>query len=177
MNDTNGTLTPPLSGRDHVLGNLDAPIQLVEFGDFQCPYCGTAQPVVEQVRQTAGDNLVYGFRNFPLPMHQYAEIAAEAAEAAGAQGKYWQMHNLLYQNQRALAPDDLVGYAQQLGLDVQRFSRDLETHAYRNKIEQDVRSGEESGVPGTPTFFINGQIYQGPVESGALLEAMKSAQR
>lgn len=176
MHSTNNSLTPSVSESDHHLGNMNAPVQLVEFGDYQCPYCGQAQTVVEQVRQAAGSSLVYVFRNFPLPMHQYAMPAAEAAEAAAAQGKFWEMHKLLYQNQDRLAPSDLLQYAQQLGLNMDRFRHDLDTHAGRRKIERDVQSGEESGVPGTPTFFVNGRIYQGPVDAEALLDVSKSAQ-
>lgn len=169
-------LTPPISRNDHTLGDLDAPLQMLEFGDYQCPYCGAAQPVIQEIRRELGDRLLYAFRNFPLvQVHQYAEQAAEAAEAAGAQGKFWEMHDLLYQNQHALDYNHLVGYADQLGLDVEKFQQDLRDHAYRAKIASDYRSGEESGVPGTPTFFLNGIMYQGPIEPDAIIAAIRQA--
>lgn len=168
-----GHLTPPLSDEDHTLGPENAPVELVEFGDYECPYCGAAQPAVREIRQQMGDRLRYGFRNFPLTqVHPFAEQAAEAAEAAGGQGKFWQMHDLLFQNQQALQLADLLGYAQQLGLDMNRFQRDLQEHTYLPRIRRDYESGVASGVPGTPTFFINGQMYQGPVDANSLLRAM-----
>lgn len=175
FSSTTSTLTPPVGDRDHTQGPTNAPVTLLEFGDYECPYCGTAEPVVKDVQQAMGDHLRFAFRNFPLPQHPYAEIAAEAAEAAGAQGKFWQMHDLLYQHQNALAPRDLVQYAQQLGLDVQEFEQDLQQHKGVGKLRQDIRSGEESGVQGTPTFFINGEMYQGELTPRALLSALRQA--
>ncbi|HZS93547.1 MAG TPA: thioredoxin domain-containing protein, partial [Chloroflexota bacterium] len=122
--------------------------------------------------------LLFAFRNFPLvQIHPYALSAALAAEAAGAQGKFWQMHDLLYEHQDALAQSDLIGYARDLGPDVDKFSRDLENRTYLPKIESDIRSGEESGIPGTPTFFVNGEMYQGPVTAEGLIDAARAVRR
>jgi protein-disulfide isomerase len=136
---------------------------LIEYADFQCPYCAMAEPVVRRLREQFPDTLMYVFREYPLvDSHRYALIAARAAEAAGAQGRFWEMHDLLFENQRALDPSHLRQYAQSLGLDVDRFERDVESGAQDDKIQADMESGDEAGVPGTPTFFINGEGYFGP---------------
>lgn len=173
-----GQLTPPISQNDHTIGPMHAPFQILEFGDYECPYCGQAEPAVQQVIQQLGDQLVFAFRNFPLvQIHPYALSAAFAAEAAGGQGKFWEMHDLLYQHQNALTQSDLIGYARDLDLDIDTFSSDLENRTYLPKIESDVRSGEESGVPGTPTFFVNGEMYQGPVTAEGLIDAVRAVRR
>ena len=157
------TLTPPVGPRDHALGPADAPVTLVEYGDYQCPHCGSAYPVVQAVQRQLGDRLRFVFRNFPLSeSHEYAERAAEAAEAAGDQGQFWEMHDMLYEHQSALDDPHLVSYATTLGLDVARFTRELEAGTFAAKVRGDFRSGVRSGVNGTPTFFINGVRYDGP---------------
>src|SRR5579884_3505870 len=131
-------LTPPVSGKDHCQGPANAPVTLVEYGDYECPDCGMAYPIVKELQQHFGDKLRFCFRAFPLrQIHPYAEIAAEAAEAAGAQGKYFPMHDLLFKHQQALTPHDLVGYAQTLGLNKSDFDQALETHRYAERVEQE----------------------------------------
>lgn len=168
-------LTPPVSQDDHTEGPANAAVTVVEYGDYECPYCGEVEPWIKQIQHRMGDRMRFVFRNFPLSQHPYAEIAAEAAEAAGAQGKFWQMHDLLYQHQDALDPQDLVQYAQQIGLDVNEFSQALRSHAQRQRVQRDFQSGMESGVQGTPTFFINGAQYQGPLAEQAIAQAVQSA--
>jgi protein-disulfide isomerase len=146
---------------------------LTEYGDFECPYCGNAFPEVREVRRRLGDRLTFEFRHFPIEAkHPHALQAAEAAEAARAQGRFEEMHDLLFQNQRALERDDLVGYAQQLGLDVDQFTRELDDHTHEPKIRADQREALERGVGGTPTFFVNGEPYQGFYDAEALTEAL-----
>lgn len=172
------TLKPPLGPRDHLRGELSRPIHLVEFGDFECPLCGQAQIVVLALARALGDQLCFGFRNFPVvSAHPNAQIAAEAAEAAGAQGKYWEMHDLLFEDQHALEVPHLGRYAEQLGLDMHRFVADLQAHRFLEKIRGDLHSGAISGVVGTPTFFVNGIRHEGPFDFDSLLAAMTLAAR
>ena len=159
---SDGELTPPVSARDHVAGPDDAPVTLVEFGDYECPYCGMAYPIVKRAQQDLGSRLRFIFRNFPLAeSHPHARLAAEAAEAAGAQGKFWEMHDMLFEHQHALEAEDLVGYAKSIGIDTVQFSRDLEAGTYTKRVRDDFRNGVRSGVNGTPTFFVNGSRYDG----------------
>ena len=170
-----GRLTPPVSARDHVAGPDDAPVTLVEYGDYECPHCGRAHPVVKAVQRQLGDQLRFVFRNFPLAeAHPHALVAAQAAESAGAQGRFWEMHDMIFEHQDALELQDLAGYAELLGLDVERFERDLATGTYAKKVRDDFRSGVRSGVNGTPTFFLNGERYDG---SWANVEAFIRALR
>lgn len=169
-------LTLPVSERDHFQGNPNAPLTLVEYGDYECPYCGAAYPVVKQVQQRLENQLRFVFRNFPLTqVHPHAQSAAEAAEAAGGQGKFWQMHDTLYEHQDALDDLDLVQYATDLGLDVARFELDMTAHTYAPRVREDFLSGLRSGVNGTPTFFINGQRYDGSYDFASLLAALEAA--
>jgi protein-disulfide isomerase len=169
-------LKPPVGANDHVEGPAKAPVTLVEYGDYECPYCGQAYPVVKALQERLGKQLRFVFRNFPLSeAHPHAEHAAEAAEAAAAQGKFWEMHDHLYENQDALDDEDLVGYAKALGLDVPRFVREMEEHRYAERVREDFRSGVRSGVNGTPTFFINGARHDGPFDLGSLLAAIEEA--
>jgi protein-disulfide isomerase len=155
-------LRPPLHEGDHLAGDPSAPIVLVEFGDYECPFCGRAHPIVEALRQMLGDRLCFAFRHFPLSnAHPHALVAAEAAESAGAQGRFWAMHNLLFENQDALEPVNLLQYATLCGVDRETFIDDLRTHRFREKVRSDLRSGALSGVNGTPTFFINGERHDG----------------
>lgn len=166
-------LAVPVGADDYTQGPDNAAVTLVEYGDYECPYCKQAASVVKQLQQEFGEQLRYCFRNFPLTqIHPYAYGAAEAAEAAGHQGKFWQMHDLLYQQSPALSTQDLMRYAQQIGLDLNTFQSALQNDTYRQEIESDVRSGLESGVQGTPTFFVNGSLYQGPAQPDAMAQAI-----
>ncbi len=161
--------------RDHVRGPLDAPVTIVEYGDFECPYCGQAESVVRELLRDFGD-LGYVWRHLPLSdVHPQAELAAEAAEAAAAQGAFWPMYDLLLEHQDALRARDLVGYAEQLGLDVHRFREDLRKHAGAARVAEDVDSADLSGVSGTPTFFINGRRHYGAYDIATLSAAVRAA--
>jgi len=141
---------------------MDAPLTLVEYGDYECPYCGQAYPIVKEVQERLGDDLRFVFRNFPLrQMHPHAESAAEAAEAAAAQDEevYWEMHDLIYEHQDDLSEDDLQRYASDLGLDAERVASELDEGIHRDRVEEDLMSGARSGVNGTPTFFVNGERF------------------
>jgi Na+/H+ antiporter NhaA len=161
---------------DHIRGSNDAPVTIVEYGDFECPYCGRAEPTIRELLAEASDDIRYVFRNLPLnDVHPHAQLAAEAAEAAAAQGKFWEMHDLLFDHQGELRGPDLVGYAEDLDLDVERFHRDVKNHEYAGRVARDVESAELSGVAGTPTFFVNGQRHQGAYDIGTLKAAVKAA--
>jgi protein-disulfide isomerase len=170
-------LTPPVNAQDHVAGRDDAPVTLVEYGDFECPYCGMAHPIVKNTQRALGSQLRFVYRHFPLAeVHPHARIAAQAAEAAGAQGKFWEMHDTLFENQQALDVEDLIGYAKALGLDTTRFARDLEAGTYAKRVRDDFRSGVRSGVNGTPTFFVNGVRYDGSwANEKAFIHALQEA--
>ncbi|ELZ00854.1 formate/nitrite transporter family protein [Natrialba asiatica] len=173
---TVSTLTTSVTERDHSRGPDDAPLTLVQYADFECPSCGNLYDVLERLQNQLGDQFRVVFRHFPLTsVHPHALRAAEAAEAAAAQGKFWEMHDVLYENQGALAADDLVRYAAEIGLDTDRFVRELENGVHQERIEADVSSGAQSGVDGTPTVFINGRRYDGPAELDALHEAIVRA--
>jgi protein-disulfide isomerase len=167
-------LTVPVSERDHVVGTATAPVTLVEYGDYECPFCGAAHATLEQVRQVMGNDLRLVYRHFPLTqIHPHAYQAAEAAEAAGAQGRFWEMHDLLFENQDRLGLRDLIGYAGALDLDLERFVTDLRGHAYAGRLREDFLSGVRSGVNGTPTFFVNGVRHDGGYDPESLLEAVR----
>jgi protein-disulfide isomerase len=171
------TLALPVSpARDHIWGPPTAPVTLVEYGDYECPYCAAAHGIVRATQTSLGDELRFVFRHFPMTtVHPHAQPAAEAAEAAGAQGKFWQMHDLLYENQEQLDAPYLLGYAKALGLDVARLSGDLVTHVHAPKVREDFMSGVRSGVNGTPTFYINGVRHDGSWDAVSLLDALRSA--
>jgi protein-disulfide isomerase len=153
-------LTLPVGERDHIQGPATAHVTLVEYGDYQCPYCGRAHPILVELKKHIGARMRLVFRNFPLTtMHPNAEHAAEAAEAAGAQGKFWEMHDLLFEHQPHLDDAALLRYGGAIGLDVDRFERDLKQHIFAPRVREDFQSGIRSGVNGTPTFFINGARY------------------
>jgi protein-disulfide isomerase len=161
--------------RDHVRGPSEAPITLVEYADFECPYCGQAEPIVRELLADFGD-VRYVWRHLPLrDVHPNAQFAAEAAEAAERQGAFWEMHDLLLDHQGALLTADLVGYAERLGLDVARFSRDLRCHVGADRVAQDVDSADLSGVSGTPTFFLNGRRLHGAYDIETLSNAVRLA--
>jgi protein-disulfide isomerase len=169
-------LTIPVGESDHIQGLPNASVTLVEYGDYECPYCGQAYPILLELRRRMGRALRFVFRNFPLTTaHPHAERAAEAAEAAGAQGAFWEMHDTLYEHQRALSDDELRGYATELGLDVVRFVRELDERAYYPRVHADFMSGVRSGVNGTPTFFINGVRHDGPYDLATLTSALSQS--
>ena len=164
-------LTLPVVKRDHIQGPIDAPIALVEYGDYECPYCGQAYPIIKAIQERLGDRLCFAFRNFPLTnSHPHAQHAAEAAEAAGAQGKFWEMHDLLFENQEALDDENLGEYAATLGLDASRLIDEVFTGVHSARVREDFRSGARGGVNGTPTLFINGVRHEGGLD--ALLAAL-----
>ena len=149
---------------------------MVEYGDFECPFCGRAHAVVKALKKALGRRLRFVFRHFPLATaHPHAQQAAEAAEAAGAQGQFWEMHDVLFDNQEALEDDDLMGYAEALGLDLTQFAADLAGHAHAPRVRQDFLSGVRSGVNGTPTFFLNEMRYDGPRDFDTMVEAIEEA--
>jgi protein-disulfide isomerase len=150
---------------------------LLEYGDYECPYCGSARHLVKLLEEALGDELCFAYRNFPLSsIHPHAQQAAEAAEAAGAQGRFWEMHDALFENQDALELDDLAFYAADIGLDANRLVAEIESGRYRPRVHADVQSGIRSGVSGTPTFLINEILYDGPVEPEAMLAALRESE-
>jgi protein-disulfide isomerase len=171
-------LVLPVAERDHIQGPVDAPCILLEYGDYQCPYCGQAYSIVKEVQRRLGRRLCMVYRHFPLAeIHPYALMAAEAAEAAGAQGRFGQMHDTLFENQDALGEADLVRYAGAIGLDVRRFVADLAQRTHEDRVREDFMSGVRSGVNGTPTFFINGRRHDGPWDADTLSDALLAAAR
>jgi protein-disulfide isomerase len=157
-------------------GPTDARVTLVEYGDFECPHCGHAFPIVEKIRQRLGERLRFVYRHFPLSeMHPHAELAAEAAEDAGEQGMFWEMHRELFTHQAALDTPHIERYAEELGLNMPRFDSGLRMHAFRPRVREDFMSGARSGVNGTPTFFINGERFDGMPTYGDLIRALEEA--
>lgn len=168
-------LTPPVSKKDHIQGNSHAPLTLVEYGDYQCPHCGHAYPIIKQVQKKLGDRLRFVFRNFPMSeAHPDAFKAAVAAEAAALQNHFWEMHDAIFENQQALSWDDLFAYAKSIGLDMQRFEQDVQKQSLAKKVESDFESGIRSGVNGTPSFYINGEKYEDSWEAADLIENVKA---
>lgn len=164
------------SDRDHVQGSNDATVTLVEYGDYECPYCGAAYPIVKRLQREMGERLRFAFRNFPISTsHPHAEAAAEAAEAAGAQERFWEMHDRLYENQRRLGDRDLRSHAEAIGLDLDRFERELADGTHTGRVREDFMSGVRSGVNGTPTFFINGFRHDDSFDHDTLLDAIQRA--
>ena len=164
--------------RDHIRGRPDAPVTLLEYGDFECPYCGDAAPVIDRLLDKLSDEVRYVFRHLPLAdVHPNAQVAAEAAEAAAEQGKFWEMHDRLLTHQQALAPADLFRYAADLSLDLDRFADDLRRRRHAPRVAEDVRSADASGVSGTPTFFVNGRRHHGVYDTDTLARAVKTAAR
>jgi protein-disulfide isomerase len=169
-------LTVPVSAEDHSQGPLDAPVTLVEYGDYECPHCGRAYPIVRDVQRQLGARLRFVFRNFPLrEVHPHAQHAAEAAEAAAAQGRFWEMHDLIFEHQRALLDRHLHEYAGTLALDQARFDEELASHVHAARIKRDFSGGIRSGVNGTPTFFVNGVRHDGDWDAASLVAALERA--
>ena len=178
MTQESGTarLTLPVSQRDHQQGPETATVTLVEYGDYECPYCGEAYPIVKEIERRLRDRLRFVFRNFPLTQsHPHAEHAAEAAEAAAVQEKFWEMHDYLFEHQRALDDAHLVQYAVALHLDQETFEREMTEHVHTNRVHEDFLSGIRSGVNGTPTFFINGVRHDASYALETLLAAIEAA--
>ncbi len=169
-NEGMGRLALPASARDHVRGPDRAEISVVEYADFQCPYCRAAATIVGGLREALGDRLSVVFRHFPMrEAHSHAEHAAEVAEAAAREGRFWQMHDHLYAHQDALDDRSLLSYAREFGLDAERVGEALASHTYAGRVAEDHRSGLASGVSGTPTFFVDGARYDGPLTLRDLL--------
>jgi protein-disulfide isomerase len=167
---------PVMRPRDHVRGPEDAPVTLVEYGDFECPYCGMAEPVIRELLRDHGDDVQYVWRHLPLnDVHPNAQLAAEAAEAAGEQGSFWEMHDVLLTHQDALTATDLIRYAGELGLDTDRFADDLDRHVGAARVAEDVDGADLSSVTGTPTFFINGRRHYGAYDIDTLRRAVHAA--
>jgi len=165
-----------VGARDHARGSADAPVTLVEYGDFECPFCGRWFPELQRVLQDLGPRVRFVFRHFPISeQHPHAESAAEAAEAAGAQGKFWEMHDLLFRRQAALDGGHLLAYVRELGLDAVRVERELEREVHRARVRDDIESGLRSGVSGTPMFFINGRRHEEPGDARTLRAALLRA--
>jgi protein-disulfide isomerase len=162
--------------RDHIRGSEDAPVTLVEYGDYECPYCGQAEVVVRELLDSFGDDLRYVWRHLPLSdVHPNAQMAAEAAEAGAAQGAFWDVHDTLLQHQDDLTAPDLRRYAKELDLDVERFWHDLRERELAERVAEDVASADASGVVGTPTFFINGKRHQGAYDTATLANEVRRA--
>jgi protein-disulfide isomerase len=171
-------LVVPVSERDHSQGPSTAAVTLVQYGDYQCPYTRQSTTIVRAIQQQLGEQLRFVYRNFPLTeIHPHALHAALAAEAAAAQGKFWQMHDYIFHHQHTLADSDLEQFAEAVGLDMQQYARALADQRALARIEEEVERGERSGVQGTPTFFINGVLYRGSWEQDALLAALQAASR
>jgi len=163
-------LQPRVNKTDHLQGNLDAPIELVEYGDYQCPHCGRAYPIVKSIQRKMGNKLKFVFRNFPLAeMHPDATRAAVAAEIAASQGKFWEMHDIIFEHQEDLDEESLIRYAAEIELDMQKFNSDFQKPEFMEKVENDFESGVRSGVNGTPSFFINGEKYNDSWEESQFL--------
>jgi len=169
-----GELAVPVSEEDHIRGDPGAPLTLVLYGDFECSYTGAAHPIVRDLEERLGERLRFVFRNFPLvAINDPALDAAEAAEAAAAQGRYWAMYDLLFENQQHLHAERLREYAGEVGLDLDRFDEDTAEHEHVERIEEDTMSGERSGVEGTPTFFVGGLRHEGAYDVDALEAALE----
>lgn len=175
-NENAEALHLPVSKRDHCQGPANASMTLVEYGDYECPACGQAYGIIKEVQRALNGRLRFVFRNFPLAtIHPHAERAAEAAEAAAAQERFWEMHDMLFENQEALEDEDLAEYAKNLGLDAKRLAVEIESGAHIARVREDFQSGIRSGVNGTPTFYINGVRYDGSYDRESLVAALTRA--
>ena len=171
-------LKPAVSSSDHFQGNDDAPIVLVEYGDYQCPHCGRANPIIKRIQEKLGDKLKFVFRNFPLAeIHNHAVNAAIGAEAAAAQDKFWEMHDVIFENQQHLDDVSLIKHAAHIGLNIEQFETDFEKPEYQETVEADFESGVRSGVNGTPSFFVNGEKYNGDWEETAFLAYLEQVSK
>ncbi len=169
------TLVPPLEEVDHIRGELGRPLELAMFGDFQCPFCLGAQSVLRRVHERLGDRLVFAFRHLPIPeRHPLAPLAAEASEAAAAQGKFWEYHDALFQVQPKLSRETMLEVASDLGLDADRMAAEIDSGAHRGRVERDLGSAERSGATGTPSFYVNGVRHYGAYDASSLVEALEA---
>ncbi|MGN6276843.1 MAG: DsbA family protein [Solirubrobacterales bacterium] len=167
-------LSPPLEAIDHVRGERGAPLELVMFGDFQCPFCLGAQSVLRRVRERLGERLLFSFRHLPIPeRHPLAPLAAEASEAAAAQGRFWELHDALYAIQPKLSRETMLEAARDLGLDTERMAAELDAGVHRPRVERDLASAAASDATGTPTFFVNGARHFGAYDAGSLIEELE----
>ena len=168
-------LSPPLEDLDHVRGERDAPLELVMFGDFQCPFCLGAQSILRRVRERLGERLLFGFRHLPIPeRHPLAPSAAEASEAAAAQGNFWEYHDALYAAQPKLSREVMLEVGRDLGLDAERMASEMDAGTHRDRVARDVASAEASGATGTPTFYVNGKRFFGAYDASSLVEALEA---
>jgi protein-disulfide isomerase len=168
-------LSRPVNENDHIQGAATAPVTLLMYGAYECPHCVEGNKFVKQIQQSLGERLRFVFRHFPrINVHPHAEAAAVVAEAAGQQNKFWEMHDKLFENYNRLDGDHLIGYAEELGLNMEQFNRAITGRVFINKVREDLQSGIESGVKGTPTYFINGVKHNGSGEFNVLLEAVLS---
>ncbi|MEM3404329.1 MAG: DsbA family protein [Nitrososphaeria archaeon] len=173
-NQGKSSLALPVGSRDHMLGSKDALITLVEYGDYECPHCKAAHEVLKRVLGELGGKVLFVFRHFPIStVHPNAKTAAEAAEAAASQGRFWEMHNILFENQDSLDIDSIKRYATTLNMNLQRFEKELLEHVHSQRVREDFMSGVRSGVNGTPTFFINGTRYWGAITVDSLTKALE----
>ena len=169
-------LTLSINSKDHILGNPNATLELIEYGDYECPFCGRAYPILKDIKQKLDGDIKFVFRNFPLSkIHPHAFMAAVATEAAALQGKFWEMHDIVFENQKSLDEENIFRFASLLGLDTDRFREDLQDKLLVEKVEKDFESGLRSGVNRTPSFFINGNKYEGDYNIQSLSRAIKSA--
>ena len=169
------TLIPLLDAEDHIRGELGRPLQLVMFGDFQCPFCLGAQSVLHRVHDRLGDRLVFAFRHLPIPeRHPLAPLAAEASEAAAAQGRFWEYHDALFAAQPKLSRETMLAVARDLGLDADRMAAELDSGIHRPRVERDLASAERSGATGTPSFFVNGKRHFGAYDASSLVEELEA---
>jgi NhaA family Na+:H+ antiporter len=173
---TAARLSPPLGPDDHVLGPQDPPLELVMYGDFQCPYCVAAQSMVRRVRERLDGRLRFAFRHMPLgEIHPDAHNAAEAAEAAAARGAFWPMHDQLYGSRDRLSLDDLANHAEAIGVDAQAVRDELASHIHAPRVARDEESARRIGITGTPAFFVNGTLHAGAFDAGSLIEALQAS--
>jgi protein-disulfide isomerase len=167
-------LSPPLDETDHLRGELGRPLELVMFGDFQCPFCLGAQSVLRRVHERLGDRLLFAFRHLPIPeRHPLAPLAAEASEAATVQGKFWEYHDALFQAQPKLSRETMLAVGADLGLDAERMAAEIDSGAHRERVARDVASAAASGATGTPSFFVNGARHFGAYDASSLVEALE----
>jgi protein-disulfide isomerase len=169
-------LIPAVNNNDHIFGNPAAQLELVEYGDYECPYCGRAYPIIKDIQQKLKTEMKFVFRNFPLSkIHSHAFAAAVATEAAGLQNKFWEMHDIIFENQTTLDVENCLLFAKNISLDVQCFKNDIQQKSLIEKVNKDFESGIRSGVNRTPTFFINGEKYEGMFSGDQLLHHLKSS--
>ena len=168
-------MTLKISKTDQTQGSHDAKLTLIEYGDYECPGCAQAAPIVAKVVKHFGDKLLFAFRNFPLEQHEFAEPAAETAEFAAEHGKFWEMHDALYKHSKTLSDEMFPKLAKQIGLDADALGEALESGKYAAKVKAEMEKGEKAGVPGAPAFFINGELFDGSYDYDSLVEALNAA--